>query len=767
MNANHGDSLERWLRPLPFGLFLALALFACHPQVLLGWESFFSRDYGALAYPNIHFQKECFSRGELPLWNPYSNCGQPFLAQWGTMSLYPLSLIYLLLPLPWSLGLFCFLHLWIGGMGMHALARRWTETNSGGALAGTTYVFSGIMFASVVWPNYLVTLGWMPWVVLLAERAWREGGRWLVGASLAAGMQMLSGAPEVILFTWLMVGELWICDALRAPGSAVPLLKRLLAVVLITAGLAAAQLIPFFDLLQVSHRDTAFGTSKWQLPLWGWGNFLVPLYNAFETPGGQYYQYDQGFLSSVYVGGVALAFAVVGVFRWPDLRIQVLLGTGVIALVLAFGEQTPVFRSIREWVPLVGIARYPAKFLFLLAFIIPLLAGCGMAALMKSRLRNGVFAAGLLILLVMIGLGWAAHGQRWVDYASWPENFRLNAAYTWKTTAPGARLPDGVMNLLLRCGFFAGAMLLLARASRTEKVAPVLALAGLGLIAADVRLHTPNQNPALPSNLFTKHYWIDEPSGGRPGQPRALITPQAEEFLTYVSSTNATRVWELKRRAEWSSLNLIDGVAKVNGSTTLQIREQRQVEQALYTMTNRLPAGLLDFLGVGFITSSNSVAEWSRRATALPLVTAGQKPVFMTEDSILITMTNQTFNPRAAVLLPESLQSALAASNSTPAVLSEINVSTASVSASIDTPAPSLLVIAQSYDPKWMAMVDGETVPLLRANHAFQAVPVPAGKHRVEVVYSDAKFRAGVGITGAALLLCLLIWLRAGKSSPA
>ena len=110
MNANKGAPLERWLRPLPFGLFLALALFACYPQVLAGLESFFTRDYGALGYPNIHFQRECFARGELPMWNPYSNCGQPFLAQWGTMSLYPFSLVYLLLPLPWSLSLFCFLH---------------------------------------------------------------------------------------------------------------------------------------------------------------------------------------------------------------------------------------------------------------------------------------------------------------------------------------------------------------------------------------------------------------------------------------------------------------------------------------------------------------------------------------------------------------------------------------------------------------------------------------------------------------------------------
>src|SRR5687767_8141090 len=115
MSSDNGESLERWLRPLPFALLLAAGLFACFPMVLVGAESFFIRDYGVLGYPTIQFQRECFWRGELPLWNPYSNCGQPFLAQWGVMTLYPFSLIYLLLPLPWSLSLFCFAHVWLGG----------------------------------------------------------------------------------------------------------------------------------------------------------------------------------------------------------------------------------------------------------------------------------------------------------------------------------------------------------------------------------------------------------------------------------------------------------------------------------------------------------------------------------------------------------------------------------------------------------------------------------------------------------------------------
>ena len=44
-----------------------------------------------------------------------------------------LSLIYLLLPLPWSLNVFCLAHLFFAGSGMYALAHRWTGSRFGAA----------------------------------------------------------------------------------------------------------------------------------------------------------------------------------------------------------------------------------------------------------------------------------------------------------------------------------------------------------------------------------------------------------------------------------------------------------------------------------------------------------------------------------------------------------------------------------------------------------------------------------------------------------
>src|SRR6266850_4903454 len=100
-----GDVATDWLTARRFGIALALTIICLYPQVILGTQTFVFRDFSIFGYPIASYHRECFWRGEIPLWNPLNNCGIPFLAQWNTLSLYPPSLIYLLLPLPWSLNL--------------------------------------------------------------------------------------------------------------------------------------------------------------------------------------------------------------------------------------------------------------------------------------------------------------------------------------------------------------------------------------------------------------------------------------------------------------------------------------------------------------------------------------------------------------------------------------------------------------------------------------------------------------------------------------
>jgi hypothetical protein len=86
------------------------------------------------------------------------------------------------------------------------------------------------------------------------------------------------------------------------------------------------------------------------------------------------------------------------------------------------------------------------------------------------------------------------------------------------------------------------------------------------------------------------------------------------------------------------------------------------------------------------------------------------------------------------------------------------------LAANVDAAGAGYLVFADSLQqPGWAATVDGRPAALLPANHAMGAVRVPAGVHRVELVYTPPGQRSGVLISGASLLaMCgiLVFWRR-------
>jgi uncharacterized membrane protein YfhO len=75
--------------------------------------------------------------------------------------------------------------------------------------------------------------------------------------------------------------------------------------------------------------------------------------------------------------------------------------------------------------------------------------------------------------------------------------------------------------------------------------------------------------------------------------------------------------------------------------------------------------------------------------------------------------------------------------------------------------AASLVVLSQTFYHLWHAEVDGQPVPLLRANVAFQALQVPAGTHHVKLIYRDPNFEIGAIISLLSLAVCRLIWIKA------
>src|SRR5262249_54379758 len=146
---------------------------------------------------------------------------------------------------------------------------------------------------------------------------------------------MLSGAPELILLTWLFVGVVWAVQFFRGEIARGKMFWRIALVCALIGGLAAAQLLPFMELLAHSQRDTSFGDSKWAMPAWGWANFFVPLFHCTPAIIGIYSQDEQQWTSSYYMGIGVLALAVLALARSRERRVWWLWFTVLAGVVLS------------------------------------------------------------------------------------------------------------------------------------------------------------------------------------------------------------------------------------------------------------------------------------------------------------------------------------------------------------------------------------------------------------------------------------------------
>jgi hypothetical protein len=754
--------IDAWLTPGRFALVLGALIFAAFPQVVLGLETFVVRDFGFFAYPLAQYQRECFWRGELPLWNPYNNCGVPFLAQWNTMPLYPPAVVYLLLPLTWSLSFFCLLHLFWTGLGMYQLAHRWTGNRLAAAVAGLIFAFNGFSLNLLMWPSHIATWSWMPWVILSVERGWLEGGRKLVVAAVVGALQMLAGGPETVLFTWFILSALWafqLVDARRsfsrlspASSSFGSILLRFPLIILIVAGLAAAQLLPFLDLAAHSQREAGFADTRWSMPAWGWANFLVPMVFGGAFKQNLFFQYGQYWTSSYYLGVGALLLAAFALGKARGRRVWFLGAVAVIGFLLASGDHNLVSRAIRRLIPQLSLITYPIKYIGLTVFAVPLLAAFGAARLRQSSAaerppshRLLLYLAAALVALIGGILLWA-----W----RWP----------FATDDMQATLRNGAGRAVFV--LVAASVLLAFRRVTAPAVQRFLPFGLLLVLWLDVWTHEPTQNPTVPPAVYelnlARKYLAMTPQPAL-GESRAMVAPAADVRFTQLALNDPRENYLAKRLGYFADCNLLDRVPKANGFFSIYPRECGELNSLLYLHTNTCPPHLADFLGVSQMTSPGDYVKWEPRSSFLPLATAGQRAVLLDDTNALYALLNPAFDPRQFVVLPLDTKGLVSATNQTRAQVTLNRFEPQRVELDVDAAEPSLVVVAQTYYHRWRARIDDRPARLLRANYAFQAVEVPQGKHHVRLDYVDSAFYAGALISGLSLLVCLVGWVRSPK----
>jgi hypothetical protein len=786
-----------------FGPYLLLAILdllffgrlVLHPtQVLYADHS----DLLALHIPAKTFLVEVWREtGELPRWCPYEFAGTPFVHDIQVGAFYPPHVVLHLMPSEYVGAVLSWLivaHVLLAGWGMHFYAK-----NEGLGIIGSLVAAVGFMFAGrwmlhlLVGGHYIVIgLAWLPWVLLLLERAMRQGSLlWATAAGVVYALLVLGTQPQWTFYAGIFLALWTLGTALHptarsaskglelagAAGYQRGLVRWLgcgMWTVVVAIGLCAVQLLPTIEAAGLSCRSQGVAATSGMRQII---EATILLFGPDRQSTATSWESQAG------LGVLWLAMALLGATvsrgrtRWQA-RVCVLL------LIFALGGG-----QLLERAPGFGLFRQPVRMFLVATLPLAVLAGRGTEALLTravSLRRSYLCLVGCFLLYgIMQGLEVGMLQEHWMFQS---EPYQLSLV----VVSVGALVLLGISR----------------RGSAWATAWVLVLLFELSAISWPLVAVRPVEDIYPPSKCVEFLASQSDDHGRVLDYDRSQMLPlsplRLEDTLEFLRRNPSTS--PLGSGVPLAMLHRLEALRGYSPLDVLRYKEYllfvtdrdrplRALDGSLtFPVINDFPARnpeLLNLLGARYIlqpTGHEPPARWYRpiftdddpkvydfvsggvrrlgsytvyenenvyprafvvtRAAALPAPSRVLSSLKATDFHWLVLLENYTPQPEDATA-PESFR---------PATIQDYQPNR--VVLSTDGDAPGWLVLTDIWYPGWLSMVDGEPAQVNRANYLFRAVRVPAGRHEVVFHFEPPSYRRGIVISAGAVILValLLLW---------
>ena len=749
-----------------WSLLLSLPMFAGM------WLASPSSDQYTAGLPFHAWSAEWFKRaGHLPLWNPEIFGGLPFVAAGSGDVFYPTWLLRFVVPVTTAGNLSFFVHYVLAGLFTYLLLRRLQVGWTGSVIGGLAYELSGLiasypspghdgkLFASTMLPLILLAL-----VLTLRERRWQGYPLLAVATALT-----LLGHFQLAYYSLIAAGLFALYLTLEEAGDSGGGERGLrlglaLAAVLIGFGVAAIQILPFFEYIPFSPRAQGYhgfeGSTSFAIP---WDH--VPeffLKNFVGRSWDTYWGSNPLKFHSEYLGLPVVVLAALGVAA-PERRRQILwLGSiGLLFLLISLGAATPFYKLWWTVMPLVKKTRAPGMAFYVVALVTALLAGLGADRALKGEGRRVMTPALIIggIVALLGGTGVFGHIAEALAGAKEAAARADEAAILWGAATSGLALAA------------TAAVLGPALVRLTPRLG---ALALILIVGTDLWLN------ARPFWSYTKPYGRDpvidriaatpppyrtfQPPGSGAVYPGSILMAfDIPELFGYHGNELRyyDELWGGKN--EWRNLGV------------LPLWDLWAVRYAI------LPAGTqsLDSIpGFRRVLDSVTIFDGARvnlfeRLTPPPYARVVPSAIKVDSAAIIPTLLHPRMDFSRLVLFttdqpitPEPLkQMELPPPSPSRAAVTAWQPGRMTVTLDPVPPHASYLVIAENWYPDWQATVDGAPAQVLRGDYSLLTAAVPAGAKMVELTFRSKLYERGRMLTIASLAT-LFIALLAGLVIP-
>ena len=725
-----------WAR---YGSQILAALLLCGLCLLFFWRIitpfvedrgyFPSGDFVDQFYVFRVFEARHVLAGQIPLWNPYTYSGHPFLADIQSAVFYPPALLTIFLGGPWGLPFYALeveaiAHVFVAGLFTYLFVRRLLKADFPALVAAVTFAFGGYLTSYPIQQLAILEVQvWLPLILLLLTVTWERWQesrqrRGAVCAGLVLGISLLAGHPQSSMYVLYIAAAYW--GFLTYEGRRQLRAKAgLFGLFLLTGlGVAAVQLLPGLEFMLLSTR--VGGT--YQEMAHGF-----PLHDILQVA-------LPGILSQwspLYVGILPLLLASLGVYLVRRRMVLFWLAVALVALVLSLGGGTFLYSVFYLLVPGFGIFRSQERAAFAFSFAMAMLAGYGAQAMfgpwtgqtgerVKAVLWSLVGAVGASVALVVALLwGWLRSGLA-VDSPFGPMLNRAVLLAVFLLLAVGclyARRREllavgALMSVTL--GIILFDLFTVNWQNNFQATDPLKEYGPSALLApiqADADAGRVYNEWRLPGN-YGMYYAIEDLGGASP-----LRTAWYDKLL---ESVPIDRLWELMG-VEYA----------ITWRGTLPAASERIYEQ---------PTG-------------EDVTYLHRLEAPSPRAYVVSRAEVLRGEDALERLADRTFDPSESVVLDEKpsveLEGQARPSNSTVHI---VNYEPSRITLDVELGKEGILVLSEVFYPGWGAYVDGSPTEIRRANYALRAVEVEGGPHRVEFLYDPVSLKAGTLISMITLL---------------
>ncbi len=796
-------------------LLCVLCLIYFH-DILTSRFLFTERDLSVFFLPPRAWWVDMIKGFQLPFWNPYFYCGQPFFATLQPGVLYPLNLLLILLPFDLGFNLIIVLHFFLSGVFTYFFIKTLKGSDIGALIGALTFMLSGYLLSVHNLLPHLLSVVWLPLILLCYHNYLIKGSlRALLFTSVCLAMMFLGGGVEILYGTFILIFILlFFPDPFGIGIMPPPLKKRLFSfglVVLLFLLLSAVQLLPFLELAFKSIRSGGLSYQEaitWSLDFEDLLQFFIPDPYGYGFSTEKYWG-NQSWLKTIYLGIIPFALSIFFIVEKRRKALPFLLIV-LISLILSFGGNTPIYKFLYNYVPFLSSIRYPVKFLFIFIFLISIMAGIGFDGLCsqiidRNRETKRIIRS-FLVFSVLAAVVWGI--LNFYDIS-------IREFLQTKGFAP-PDYNDPFINLHNIKRFLLFSLLfgpVLVFGWRYPKRRTLFSLALLSLLTLDLffankgyyhkydakTFHEPSESMSFLKNdtsLF-----------------RIFTSPKTEKETMKYSDIFSDQI-KVSKEKIMPGLNMEHRLYSIVGAEVIRLGNYDKIISLLASSPKPDSTNLLSLLNVKYLISKfeidskefelaeiigdkddpESSLRIYRNLHVLPRAFLVEKyKVVNSEKEYRETLGNKDFDPRELVLLDEDAPYSLSTLNAVDLMTVPLNspfegglrparnalaceagggmlfqlVEKESViitdykpnriELSVSLKKPKMLFMSETYYPGWKVYIDGNEGTIYRANYAFRAVPLEPGEHKVVFLYRPLSVILGGVITLSGIVAIVLI----------